>query len=195
MRGVVLWHAPPLLRSPTRINETIPAVNHKQRDAYSQTEMNEIVNLDTVLSDKVNPPQSSIRVTGRETHETVCQSILSHNATKSTSQMWCTSQCPIPISNNSLHDKHGPVIGMFVTHTLDGKSDMSMLHRIISYSDFRPNESRFGFMTFAKIRISPRRRNFAEMFLRKLDNFFMRHTTSTNQDHPVSTIILANIVR
>ena len=194
MHGVVPWHAQPRLPLPTEIDETIPAVNVVEEMKYPQAEMHKIIDLYTVFGNKVDSPQSSIGVTGGETHETVCQTILGNNAAESTSQMRCTSQCSVPVTDNSLHNKHCPVIRMFMPNTFYSKSNMSVLHGIISYSDFRSNEPRLWFMAITKIGVRAAGRNLAKMFLGELDNFFMRHTTGADQDHAVSTVVLADIV-
>lgn len=166
----------------------------REASPLAEGKVDKVVNLGELVSDEVDTPETSVAVGSREGHEAVGDLVLVDEGRETRSEVGSVALCTVIVANDALGDKGGKVVGGLPGDTLNGNGNVGGGKGIVTETDFRANEVRLGTAWSANYLRNLRGLEMTKVLLGKLDEGLVGNTTSADENHAVSLVVLGNVV-
>lgn len=101
----------------------------------------------------------------------------------------------IVVANDGLGNQGSEVVVIVPANTLHGQCNVCKAERVVSNADFRADKVGLLFGENVGFIVRRSRRETRKVLLGKLDQLFVRNTTSSNQYHTISGVVSLDVVR
>ena len=144
----------------------------------------------------VNSP--SVAVAGRETHEAVGQVVVADVVAELATKERRLAHGTVPVADDSLSNESGEIVVILPADTLNGKSDVGRGNGVVAKTNLGTDELG-GTLLLSSNGEGSRGGRLAgkatEVLLSKTNELLVGNTTSTNEDHAVSSVVGLDVVR
>lgn len=139
-----------------------------------------------------NRNSPSVAVACREAHEAVGKVVVADKAAELASEVGGVTHGTIPVADNGLRNQGSEVVIILPADTLNSKSNVGRRNRIITKSDFGSNK--FRSLLLCSNEAGGLAGEMTKVLLTQLDELLVRDTTSTDQNHTVSSVVGLDVV-
>lgn len=179
--------------------------------------MDEIVDAGRCRRDEVDTPQAikgqysiyhvvtppgpldlpSIRVASREAHKAVGDVVLRDESAELAAHIRGVAHCAVPVANDGLGDESGEVVIVLPADTLNSNGDVGGRHGVVADPDLRADKVGLGLLLLGEDLggvVGRLGGEGAEVLLGEIDKLLVGNTTSSDEDHAVSSVVGLDVV-
>jgi hypothetical protein len=139
----------------------------------------------------------SVAVAGGEAHEAVSKAVLADGGAELAAKVRRLAHSTVPVTNDGLGDQGSEVVVILPANTLNGESDVSGGDGVVTETDLGANELG-GALHLGSEGLGSGVRGLGgeatEVLLSETDKLLVGDTTSTHQDHAVSSVVGLDVV-
>lgn len=146
-----------------------------------------------LFRNEVDTPETSVRVRSRKGHVRVGKVVARDDMGQPAAQQGARTEGPIPVTKDTLHDEHGPVVGRLPPDTLDGDGEVDGVHRVVSDPDFGTDKLGGGVGLAAEGDGVGGHGEGGKVLFGELDEGFVLDGTGTDQGHSVGSVVFGNV--
>ncbi len=155
----------------------------------TQGEVDQVIELQEVLGNHVDTPETGVRVRGGEVHERVGEVVGRNNVRETRRKQRAGAERSVPVTHDTLEDKHGEVVGRLPRNTLDGEGKVAGGRGVVTDTDFGTNKGGLGRRRLTKLDGALADGEAAKVLLGKLDERLVLDPAGTDKDHAVSGVV------
>lgn len=148
---------------------------------------------DGLFRNEVDTPETSVRVRSRKGHVRVGEVVARDDMGQPAAQQGAGTQGPIPVTKDTLHDEHGPVVGRLPSDTLDGDGEVDGVHRVVPDTDFGTDKLGGGVGLATEGDGVGGHGEGGKVLFSELDEGFVLDGTGTDQGHSVGSVVFGNV--
>ena len=148
-----------------------------------------------MINKKRNLP--SVAVAGGEAHETVSQVVVADVGAELAAEEGRLAHGTVPVTDDGLGDQSGEVVIILPANTLDGESDVGGGDGVVTETDLGTDELGNALLLGSESQGSGGRGlagEATEVLLSESHELLVGDTTSTDQDHSVSSVVGLDVV-
>ncbi|KAI3480564.1 hypothetical protein L1887_57284 [Cichorium endivia] len=155
----------------------------------TKREVDEIVELQEVLRDHVDTPETRVRVRGGEVHERVGEVVGRDNVRQARREQRARAERAVPVAHDALQHEHGEVVGRLPRDTLDGERKVAGGRGVVADAHLGADEAGLGRRGLAELDGALAHGEAAKVLLGELDERVVLDATGTDENHAVGGVV------
>lgn len=160
---------------------------------FFEGKVGKVVDVHDVFGNEIDTPETGVRVGSRKGHVRVGKVVAGDDMGQPAAQQGARAQGPIPVTKDTLHDEHGPVVGRLPSDTLDGDGEVDGVHRVVSDPDFGTDKLGRGVGLATEGDGVGGHGEGGKVLFGELDERIVLDGAGTDQGHPVGSVVFGNV--
>ena len=155
--------------------------------------MHQVIEVDEVLGDKVDPPQARVRVRRREAHVRVGEVVRRDDVAQARREQRRRPQRAVPVAEDGLQDEHREVVRRAPAHTLDRERKVHRRHRVVPHAHLGTHKVCLWVQRPAQPRRCWRHRKRGKVFLGELHERGVVYSACSDEHHPIRSVVSLDV--